>query len=110
VTGWSRWVFVVEPKRPLGRRTVAEIKANAARYARIAMGDDVRVQITTYADGTLTLVVRAQGHSVLDPRYVERITECWAAWAVWGWGDGTRVRCAVATVCEAPVELAKAES
>lgn len=100
---WSRWVFVVEPRPPLARRTPAEITASIAEFARRAMGSADHVHVTFYRDRTFNITVEVPGLSPLDPRFMKQLTQRWQRWAEVGWGDGSKVECVVATPCEEPV-------
>ena len=99
--GWSRWVLVVEPGRAR-RPELHEVRGNADAYGRAMFGPQFRMTLTSYADGTYTLDVLAVGHPVLDPRYVQHMTDRWRLWAMKGWGAESRVICRLATVVEAP--------
>lgn len=92
---WSRWAFVVRPggtKRP----PFEDVKANAARFARKGFGSASQMNVSSYSDGTVRIMVRTEGHPVHEPTYVEWMTAQWQRWALNGWGPGTVLSCAEA--------------
>lgn len=98
--GWSRWVFVVEPGRPV-MPTDAEIRVNAARFCQQHFGQSCQVKVNVYADQTLAIDVLAYGVPVMDPRWVDGMVSKVQTWARGGWGESTSVSCRLATTSEA---------
>lgn len=94
---WSKWVFVVSPggiKRP----SFAEVKLNAARFARTRFGQSSAMKVAEHctSQGVLVLnvweiTVRSEGHPVHDPAYVNWMRCQWQSWAEKGFGPGTVV-------------------
>jgi len=101
MNSWSRWTFVITPAT-VARRPDAEIRYNVHRFGRSIFGPSFSAKVTVYADGSMTFAIRANGFPVMDPRYVDLMTDRWREWAVLGWGRGTVLVCRGADPCEAP--------
>lgn len=92
---WSLWQYRVYPdatKRPLS----SDVTANCARFGRLLFGSASEMRIVGGTDADARryweITVRAEGHSVHDPSYVEWMHAAWQRFLLQGFGPTAEVR------------------
>ena len=88
---WSKWTFRVTPGRTVVR-SFDQVKENCARFGRKAFGSVAQMRVTLLPLGYL-VEVRAEGHPVHDPAYVDYMAAQWRRFFDSGFGAGTVVVC-----------------
>lgn len=87
---WSRWTFVVRPGIAK-RHSFAEVKANAARFARKAFGSATEMKIEVRRDGQWIIDVRTEGAPVHELTFVDYMSANWRKFFRAGFGEQTTV-------------------
>lgn len=73
------------------QRSFAEVRENAARFARKCFGSASRMKIEQNSRGYLVQVL-SEGHPIHDPDYVNYIRELFERFFTNGFGVGTQVK------------------
>jgi hypothetical protein len=95
---WSKWIFTIVPgpRHKVLARSFADVKANAARFAKRGFKSATSMRVTYQLRdfgvrkiNVYVIEVLTEGHDVHDPAYVDYVKREWTVFAEKGFGPGT---------------------